>query len=292
MSPKETIFQTSAAAKINLSLKLVGRRADGYHLLDSIFVPVLELADELTLTLLEDGKGGVSISSNNAEMTDAENNLCTKAFRLYCRKAAVSPSCRIHLEKKIPIGAGLGGGSSDCAAVLKLLNSFYHKLSETELHETALSLGADVPFFLINKISRVRGIGENITTLECSAKLNLLILAPVFSISTPWAFKHLDPSVIGDDPSNLTDKLNLALQNDDILTAAECLQNDFESLLFSKFPAYLIWKKYLLDLSALHVGISGSGSSFFALFANKDTLENARHKFFDRYGIFFRKALY
>lgn len=292
MSPKEITFQTSAAAKINLSLKLVGRRADGYHLLDSIFVPLPGLADELTVSLKNDGKNTVSMSSNLAEMTDSETNLCSKAFKLYCKMTEITPSCHIHLEKKIPVGAGLGGGSSDCAEVLKLLNSHYRKLPRNELHSAALSLGADVPFFLVRQTARVQGIGEIIKVLDCSFHAGILLIFPPFSINTAWAYKNLDPSIIGDDPSNLTDKLNLALQNDDILTAAECLQNDFESLLFSKFPAYLIWKKYLLDLSALHVGISGSGSSFFALFANKDTLENARHKFFDRYDIFFRKALY
>ena len=283
MKSNEIILHDAPAAKINLSLKLVGKRADGYHLLDSIFVPVPELADELTLTLHEDGKGIVSISSNLAEMMDIENNLCSKAFKLYCRLTEISPSCHIHLEKKIPSGAGVGGGSSDCAAVLKLLNSYYHKLSDLELHNGALSLGADVPFFLVGKTSRVQGIGEKIQPLGCDFHGFILLCFPPFAINTAWAFKNLDPSVIGKDPSNLTDKLSSALKNDDILTAAKCMQNDFESLLFEKFPAYKIWRNDLISLDALHVGLSGAGSTFFAVFNSTAKLQNAAAFFNQKY---------
>lgn len=275
MSVGEITLKASAAAKINLSLKLVGKRADGYHLLDSIFVPVPELADELTLTLKNDGKGQISMSSNLAEMTDIENNLCSKAFKLYCKMTEISPSCHIHLTKNIPSGAGVGGGSSDCAEVLKMLNSHYGKLTEKELHEAALSLGADVPFFLVKKMSGVQGIGEKITPLGCDFHGFVLLCFPPFAINTAWAFKNLDPSVIGSDPSNLTEKLSLALKNDDILTAAKCMQNDFESLLFEKFPAYKIWQSDLNSIGALHVGLSGSGSTFFAVFDSKEKLQKA-----------------
>ncbi|MBR1966627.1 MAG: 4-(cytidine 5'-diphospho)-2-C-methyl-D-erythritol kinase [Lentisphaeria bacterium] len=287
MNNTSVILKTAAPAKINLSLKLVGKRQDGYHLLDSIFVPVNSLADDITITLSH-GDKSVTISSNLAEMTDAANNLCSKAAEKYFKMTGIDVNCNIDLQKKIPIGAGLGGGSSDCAAVLKLLNSHYQKLTEKELHELALSLGADVPFFLVNKISHVTGIGENIVPFECPASLHILIFSPYFSISTPWAFKHIDPSVIGEDSSNSSSNIINALQNDDVMTAAEYLKNDFETLLFSKFPAYLIWKKELLDLHALHVGISGSGSSFFALFANMADLENAKEKFSCKYKMFFK----
>lgn len=275
MSVEEITLKASAAAKINLSLKLVGKRADGYHLLNSIFVPVPELADELTLTLKNDGKGQISMSSNLAEMTDIENNLCSKAFKLYCKMTEISPSCHIHLTKNIPSGAGVGGGSSDCAEVLKMLNSHYGKLTEKELHEAALSLGADVPFFLVKKMSEVQGIGEKITPLGCDFHGFILLCFPPFAVNTAWAFKNLDPSIIGSVPSNLTEKLSSALKNDDILTAAKCLQNDFESLLFKKFPAYKVWQNDLLSVGALHVGLSGSGSTFFALFDNAEKMRAA-----------------
>jgi 4-diphosphocytidyl-2-C-methyl-D-erythritol kinase len=183
MNNTSVILKTAASAKINLSLKLVGKRQDGYHLLDSIFVPVSSLADDITITL-SSGNKSVTISSNLAEMTDAANNLCSKAAEKYFKMTGIDVNCHIDLQKKIPIGAGLGGGSSDCAAVLKLLNSHYQKLTEKELHELALSLGADVPFFLVNKISHVTGIGENIIPFDCAMPLNILIFSPQFSIST------------------------------------------------------------------------------------------------------------
>lgn len=283
MSFQEIILKSSAPAKINLSLKLVGRRADGYHLLDSIFVPLPGLADELTVSLKNDGKNTVSMSSNLAEMTDSETNLCSKAFKLYCKMTEINPSCHIHLEKKIPVGAGLGGGSSDCAEVLKLLNSHYRKLTRNELHSAALSLGADVPFFLVRQTARVQGIGEIIKVLDCSFHAGILLIFPPFSINTAWAYKNLDPSIIGDDPSNLTDILSSAIKNDDILTAAKCLQNDFEKLLFEKFPAYKVWQKDLLECDALHVGLSGSGSTFFAIFDSLQKMQNAACIFNQKY---------
>ena len=283
MSVSVVKLHAFAPAKINLSLKLVGKRADGYHLLDSIFVPFRALFDELTLEL-SDGEPSVTISSNLSEMTDAESNLCSKAAKLYFETTDIHPSCHIHLEKNIPIGAGLGGGSSDCAAVLSMLNSHYCKLSAAELHDLALLLGADVPFFLVNKISRVGGIGEKIEPLKTSLKLPLVVFSPSFSISTPWAFKHINPSIIGIDSSESTSKIVVALQNDDILTASKYLHNDFETLVFGKFPAYFIWKEFLLKCGALHVGLSGSGSSFFAVFDNSNILENAKEKFYKKYG--------
>ena len=283
MNGKTVTLKCHAPAKINLSLKLVGKRIDNYHLLDSVFVPVAELFDEISIILTE-GESSVKMSSNHAEMTDADTNLCSKAAKAYFKLTDISVSCQIHLVKNIPIGAGLGGGSSDAAAVLKLLNSHYGKLSSEQLAALALTLGADVPFFLINKISRVGGIGEIITPFENHAEMNFLILSPPFSVSTPWAFKHLNPSVIGENPSKSSSKIAEALKNDDILTAADSLVNDFESLLFEKFPAYQIWRNFLLNTGALHVGLSGSGSSFFALFDSAEKLADAESKFIVKFG--------
>lgn len=277
------ILKSRASAKLNTALKIVGKRPDNYHLLDSVFVPVPQLFDEISITLSA-GKNSVIMSSNLEEMTDAETNLCSKAAKKYFEMTDISVKCHIELIKNIPIGAGLGGGSSDAAEVLKMLNSHYKKLSAQEMHSCALSLGADVPFFLVNKPSRVSGIGENIMPFECRTQLHLMIISPPFAISTPWAFKHLDPSIIGQDPSNLSSKLVNALENDDILTAAECMHNDFEKLLFNKFPAYIIWRDYLRQHGALHVGISGSGSSFFALFESASTLAAAKKEFYGKFG--------
>ena len=275
MSTAPTVLHADAPAKLNLSLKITGKRQDGYHLLDSIFIPLKNVSDHLSLTLREDGSGNISISSNLPEMTDCKTNLCSKAVRLYCKTAEINPSCHIDLQKNIPIGAGLGGGSSDCAAVLKILNAYYNRLSEKQLHDCALSLGADVPFFLVEKLSRITGIGEKIQPLNCTFNYSILVCKPFFSISTPWAFKHINPSIIGIDSSESTSKIVDALQNDDILTAVKYLRNDFENLLFSKFPAYIVWKNFLLTHGALYVGLSGSGSAFFAVFAEPETMASA-----------------
>lgn len=283
MTQAPVTLKCHAPAKVNLSLRIVGRRADNYHLLDSVFVPVDTLFDELTVTLTS-GAPSVKMSSNLDEMTDSDSNLCSKAAKAYFKMTDISVSCQIHLEKNIPIGAGLGGGSSDAAAILKMLNSHYQKLTFDELHKLSLSLGADVPFFLVSQPSLVRGIGEIIEPFDFHAKLHLLVLSPPFAVSTPWAFKHLDPSVIGNNPSKSSSKLVDALKNDDILTAAKLLANDFESLLFEKFPAYCIWQDFLLKNGALHVGISGSGSSFFALFHSAEKLDAAKKIFKEKFG--------
>ena len=282
MSPS-VILKSSAPAKVNLSLKLVGKRADNYHLLDSVFVPVNFLFDELEI-VLNDGKSSVKMSSNLPEMTDASANLCSKAAELYFKMTDIGVDCHIKLQKNIPIGAGLGGGSSDCGAVLKMLNDHYRKMTDAQLAETALTLGADVPFFLSGKISRIGGIGEKIEPLDCPFNGHLLIIFPPFSINTAWAYKNLDPSIIGHDPSKMTDILCSSLKNDDILTACRHLQNDFESLIFRKFPAYFIWRENLLANGAFHVGLSGSGSAFFAVFDDVEKLRSAAALFGEKYG--------
>lgn len=250
-------------AKLNLSLKVVGKRADNYHLLDSIFVPLSDIYDLLTIDF--GAKESCFESNLEPQNFDYHDNLITRAVNKYFEIAKIDDKIAIHLEKNIPIGAGLGGGSSNAAFTLKLLNDYYQALHEETLHGIAISLGADVPFFLVNKIARITGIGENIQTLESKNKLFFVLIYPQFPISTPWAFRNLDLSLIGIDSDKKNDKILKALACNDFDTIAQNLHNDLAVKLYDKFVLYDIIRDFLLKNGASGFGISGSGSSCFGI---------------------------
>jgi len=169
-------------AKINLFLHVVGRREDGFHLLESLFAP-LQLADTITITESE----VISCTVDGAEITD---NIVVKAAELLRNDFGISEGCKIHITKKIPIGAGLGGGSSNAATVLKMLNDFWAlELSQEQLEGYAIKLGADVPFFIRCKPAFLQGIGEKITPVKLGIELPILLINPNIHVSTKEVFQ-------------------------------------------------------------------------------------------------------
>ncbi|MFA7231232.1 MAG: 4-(cytidine 5'-diphospho)-2-C-methyl-D-erythritol kinase, partial [Victivallaceae bacterium] len=131
-------------SKINLLLKVTGRRADGYHELNTLFVPLKTPSDTITLEFSLDN--GVSVDCSDESVPSGKDNICAQAANAYAEKTGISPGWKIHIDKHIPVAAGMGGGSSDAAAVLNLLNNHYRKLSPSELAKLAVAIGADVPF--------------------------------------------------------------------------------------------------------------------------------------------------
>lgn len=180
----------TAPAKLNLSLHIVGQRNDGYHLIDSIF-SLIDLQDFLSVEILRKDK--IIVKSNISSLE--EDNLVSRAAKLLKEKTGTSLGARIFLEKNIPIGAGLGGGSSDAATTLLSLNWLWKTgLSASDLSALGLSLGADVPFFIQGKNARVQGIGEIITPLKLEKKHYLVVFSNIF-ISTKKIFQSLDLTV-------------------------------------------------------------------------------------------------
>ena len=244
-------------AKINLGLRVVARREDGYHDIESVFLPV-GLADALEITPSMDGRFSFA-SSGIVIGGDIESNLCVKAFRLMQRKYNV-PALRIFLHKIIPAGAGLGGGSSDAAFTLKLINRMFSlKICNQELMERAAELGSDCPFFIENRPCLATGRGEHLQPIDpFFGRKFILIVKPDLSVSTAWAYSHVVPSGKHlPPPASIPE--NPRLWN-------SLLPNDFETAVFEEWPEIGQIKQLLLQMGAGYAAMSGSGSAVFGLF--------------------------
>ena len=245
-------------AKINLFLKVLGTRADGYHELETVFLPIPELFDDVTVTPSD--KPSLSISCNDHEL-ETEKNLCLKAARAFCSQTGLPQAFHVELVKRIPVAAGLGGGSSDAAATILQLNGFLQKpLSHGELVKLAATVGADVPFFLNPTPSAATGIGDILSPIDLSAKLNVLVVSPGIPIPVKWAYDHCKPQ-----PAVTLDEFRQACASSSSEEIAKLCHNDLEYAIFDKFPLIAMMRDHLLAKGALCVHVSGSGSSLFAI---------------------------
>lgn len=189
-----TSVRISAPAKINLGLSVLGKRPDGYHELDTIMA-MIDLCDEITIRV-----GVVSgISISGMDEVPVESNLVTKAVRLWCDEAYVHPDWHIDIEKRIPAPAGIGGGSSDAAAILRALNALHDEpLSDAAMHEIAAEIGADCPFFLGASAARATGTGTELSPLSSPQGWLILVVPPVISTNkTASLYRSLEPSDFG-----------------------------------------------------------------------------------------------
>ncbi|MBP5585119.1 MAG: 4-(cytidine 5'-diphospho)-2-C-methyl-D-erythritol kinase [Lentisphaeria bacterium] len=254
-------------SKVNLSLAVTAKRPDGYHDLDSLFYPFRNPSDEITLKDAPAASGVTIRCDAPGVPLEPEKNLCGKAVYAYCKAAGMNvPGLVIHLEKHIPVAAGMGGGSADCATVLRLLQERFHALSQEQLEVTAFSLGADVPFFLNPRPSHVTGAGERIVPVDgLPERLPLLLAAPQFPVSAAWAYQHMDLARAVAEPPR-TNELIDALRSLDYESAAQFMRNDLEHALFDKFPLLVLLRRFLLENGALRVMVSGSGPTLLALF--------------------------
>jgi 4-diphosphocytidyl-2-C-methyl-D-erythritol kinase len=266
-----------APAKINLSLRVIGKRRDGYHLLDTVMVPV-SLYDVLEISKLKRSSkpagARITISCDHPLVPRGEKNIVYGAARMLMQQAGADQPIHVQIRKRIPVGAGLGGGSTDAAATLIGLNRLFKlHLTETRLEKLALSLGADVPFFIRGRPARARGIGDRLRPLRGLANLWLVIIYPGFPVSTAWAYQ------------NLRTKLTKPIVNTSIATSlksfeklAGLLVNDLESVTLDRYPKIRLLKEKLLRAGALGGLMSGSGSSVFGLFESKGMAQRAYNK--------------
>ncbi len=281
-----------AGCKINLSLKITGRREDGYHLLDSIFWPLAEPHDTLEFYINAPTETEHAFTVHcTTKGIDLTNNTLTKAYAAFvCEGGVLQDTIKhvhVDLQKGIPHGAGLGGGSSDAATVLHWCNEHAKTpLSTERLHAAALRVGADVPFFLENVPARVQGIGEIITPLALEEKKafqgHVLLLCPDVMISTPWAYKTWD-----EKKSELFLKNKLTKSNHDDKPVFGCagkenakVENDFEEVVFQKHPELAKLKHDLLDQGAQLATMSGSGSSIVGIVSSRVEAEAMAKYFF------------
>lgn len=247
----------SAPAKVNLSLRVLGKRADGFHEIESLFVPI-SLADELRIEPAEEfafacRKPGVPVD---------ESNLVVQAARLFAARTKTEARVHIELVKRIPHGAGLGGGSSDAAATLRALDEIFQtRLSTRELAALAAELGSDVPFFIHRSAAVCRGRGELVTPQVFNERLPLLLFKPPFSVPTPWAYRCWREAM--DIPG-----VSLAAP---AFPWGE-LVNDLERPVFEKYLFLAALKQWLREQPEVAGALmSGSGSTVFAVLRAPET---------------------
>lgn len=290
-----TVVEIDAPAKVNLGLRVLGRRDDGYHLLESLFVP-LDLADHLRVEISPEGGRipprervsfcleGVGDSAPAPDVPRGPENLAVRAALRFL-EAAGDPPLRVALElrKEIPSAAGLGGGSSDAAAVLRALDDLVpNRIPSGRLASLALELGADVPFFLAPSPSLVTGIGEGVEPLDGLPELSLLLVNPGVSLSTAEVFRLWDAlaaTLTPVEPGSTMRALSRLRSGPDGLEhalEAGLLVNDLEPVARRMCPPIGRLCEGLRGLGALGVGMSGSGATVFGVFGSEEEASAAR----------------
>jgi len=258
-----------APAKINLTLRVVGKRADGYHLLDTIMLPV-SLYDEVEIRKIHGGlpQGDaptISVTCDDPMVPNGEKNLAYRAAALLLKKARRCDRVEIRIHKNIPVGAGLGGGSTDAAAVLVGLNRLL-KLgySAGQLEKIAVAIGADVPFFIQARPARVRGIGERLSRLGAVPRRWLVILYPGFAVSTAGVYRNLLLKLTKHSVDT-----SIAAPLRDLKKTGKLLINDLETVTLKRYSRIKVLKDKLLCTGAVAALMSGSGSAVFGIFASE-----------------------
>ncbi len=258
-------------AKINLGLNIVEKRPDGYHNLETIFYPI-NLQDALEVTRRENNDKEYTLHISGSPLEgEPEDNLVVKAYKLLKKDYPGLLPVDIHMYKHIPAGAGLGGGSSDAACMIKLLNDkFSLGLSTERMEEYAVKLGADCAFFIRNKPVFATGIGNLFEPVELSLKgYHIILIKPDIFVFTRDAFAEIKPV----RPAvSLKEIVKQPME-----TWKHSMKNDFEDSVFKKFPEIAAIKDELYDLGAVYAAMSGSGSSVYGIF--KAPIENVEDKF-------------
>ena len=270
-------------AKINLGLQVLNKREDGYHNLHSLFMEI-DLADELSFREASE----LNLGIEGADLPLDENNLITKAYRLIRSKVEdVQSEYSIHLKKKIPIGGGLGGGSSNAATVLTTLNQLWElNLTEDELENMSKSLGADVPFFIRGGIQLIEGIGDVLSPIDPAPMkdLQFILVVPPIHISTPWAYRALNKTLQPDKSRPKFAPLSKPMN-------WELFDNDFERIIYETYPEIRETKVNLQKAGALYAGLSGSGSTVFGVFDNLQKAKSILEQF-DQYQTFLTSPVF
>lgn len=259
----------AAHAKINLGLRVLRKRADGYHDIETVFLEI-SLADEITFAPTD---SGIRLEMSDLAIPVDETNLCIKAARLLQKETRATKGAHISVLKRIPPGAGLGGGSSNAAAVLKGLNRLWGLgLGVERLRQLGAQLSADVPFFISGGCAYATGIGEKLTPLEIEIPHWIVTATPQVQVSTKWAYGALNLN-------NLPRRAPLDVEFRNAMSGkvplSEILTNDFEEPVFKEYPEIAALNHKFLSLGASAALMSGSGSTVFGLFTDRAKAEEA-----------------
>lgn len=273
--PQESRVILEAPAKINVHLKVTGRRSNGYHELISVMIP-LSLVDRVEIRTMPEE--GIELAHTGGAVVEGEQNLVWQAARAFLSKAGIRRGLSIRLHKRIPVAAGLGGGSSDAAATLLALDRIWPGfIDEQALFRMAVGLGADVPFFLSPGPTLATGIGDVLERLDYWPDLWYVLIKPPEEVSTAWVYEQLE--------MRLTTRENnyiFKILEQDTFSVAELLENDLEHVTESRFPVVKKLKETLLEAGAVGALMTGSGPTVFGVFHAAAEAEAAARKIIPR----------
>jgi 4-diphosphocytidyl-2-C-methyl-D-erythritol kinase len=252
--------------KINIGLNIVSKREDGYHNIETIFYP-LKLHD----TIYFRKSDAFSFNSNSDKLNSEKNNLVISAVKMLENQLGKNFPVEIFLDKKIPIGAGLGGGSSNAAFTLKALNELFDlKISDNQLRELGLKLGSDVPLFLHELPAYAESRGEKLSKVKLTINDPVLVVNPGIHISTKWAFSKISPKKPETNLKDIIEKYP-----SDYNAWQKLIKNDFEEVVIDEFNELSQLKNELIKSGADFCLMTGSGSTFFAIFSDRKKMEEA-----------------
>jgi 4-diphosphocytidyl-2-C-methyl-D-erythritol kinase len=278
-------LRLKSPCKVNLLLNILGKRPDGFHELETIMQPV-NFCDDLAF---ERGGQGLQLTCSDPGLPVDSSNLVHRAAVAFLTAAKISDGVKIHLEKRIPMAAGLGGGSGNAATTLRGLNELFGSpLGTAKLGELAAALGSDINFFLQDKPALATGRGENVESLEPFPALSgkaFFLFHPGFGISTPWAYQNLArfPAALNGQNGRAR-ALVASLQSRDLKSAATGFYNSLEAPALDKFPVLKLYQEFLMANGALVSLMSGSGSTTFAIAEDVAAGESLAEKFKTRFG--------
>lgn len=281
-----TRLERNSPCKVNLLLNILGKRPDGFHEVETLMYPV-PIYDTLAFERTESGR--VELTCSHPGLPVDSTNLVWRAATVFLQSVGFQSGIRIHLEKRLPLAAGLGGGSGNAAVTLLALNDLLdHPLGSEQIWSLAATLGSDVPFFLQNLPALATGRGEQITPLDwfpALQQLFLLLIHPGFGVSTVWAYGALAqfPEALHGKRGRAQELVS-ALRQPVFKSAASLLYNALEAPVLRKHPILQLYQEFLRERGALATLMSGSGSTTFALLQNEAVARDLRSEFLGHFG--------
>ena len=259
-------IEKKAYGKLNLSLDIVGKREDGYHLVRMIMQTV-NLYDVITIE--KKSEPGIVLTTNQPDLPTDKDNLIYQAASLLMNEFQITDGVRIHLEKHIPIAAGMAGGSADCAATLTGINELFALgLSKEDLQKRAVTLGADVPYCILGGTALSEGIGEVLTPVTDVVPCNILLIKPSIDVSTKWVYTTLRWNELTSHPD--IDGMITALDNHSLKGVSDKMENVLETVTIPSYPVIQEIKDKMMELGAKNAMMSGSGPTVFGLFPEEE----------------------
>ena len=252
------ILTVNSYAKINIGLKIINQRIDSYHNIETVFQEV-QFHDIITIKKINEG---YKLSSNNVDFPMESSNTCVQAYLRLKKEFPKLKGVKIHINKNIPMGSGLGGGSSNAASTIIGINNLYDiGLTTPQLKNISQDIGADVPFFIEGGIQHGQGIGDKLTPLKIKLPYTILLVFPNNTVNTRWAYSQIRNKL-----ERPIKAVNFADLMEKEMIPFQLFENDFEKIVFSAYPEIGLIKSKLLGNNAIFASLSGSGSTVFGFF--------------------------